>query len=211
MIKFVVLLVLILAPLTASAKAELEIENGSVDLLKSEVLSRPFTIFDQLLYSLGKEAAQNSKYLQPRNQNFRPPKHGLVVSTEVRYEKGNSRVGVMFDMTVSGMNDPWRDVCKEHVRDMAMSLGIDGLGSQVARPPSDPEIKAAQAHHFFSRHLGMKWFSRDDMPYAALQPFIDSMVIIGVYRVEGGRALAFLRYCALDIKSERITYYEHKY
>jgi hypothetical protein len=208
MIKFVVSLVLILIPLSASAKVDLEIENGSVDLLKSEVLSRPFTIFDQLLYSLGKEAAQNAKYLQPENQDFRPSKHLRDIFTEVRYEKGNSRVGVLFDMTVSGMNDPWREVCNRHVKDMALFLGVRSLGSQIAHP--NPEIKASGVHLFFSRYLGPKW-SQDDIPVASLQPFIDSMVIIGGYKVEGGQTLAFLRYCALDIKNGHITYYEHKY
>lgn len=69
--KLIAYLVLALfTPLTVTAGDELTIEKGSVDLLKSEVLSRPFTIFDQLLYSLGKEAAQKAKYLQPENQKL---------------------------------------------------------------------------------------------------------------------------------------------
>jgi hypothetical protein len=190
------------------AEQGLSIEKGNVDLLKSDVLSRPFTIFDQLLYSLGKEAAENAKYLRPENDDFRPSRHVRDVSTEVRYEKGNSRVGVLFDMTVSGMNDPWRDVCKRHVEYMALALGIHSLGSQVAHP--DPAIKGSGVQVFFSRHLGHKW-SQDDIPVAALQPFIDSMVVIGGYKVERGETLAFLRYCALHINNGHMTYYEHKY
>jgi hypothetical protein len=85
------------SPLTVTAEDGLTIEKGSVDLLNSEVLSRPFTIFDQLLFSLGKEAAKNAKYLVPENQDFRPSKRAGDVFTKVRYEKGNSRVGVLFD------------------------------------------------------------------------------------------------------------------
>ena len=196
------------SPLIVIAEDGLNIEKGNVDLLRSDVLSRPFTIFDQLLYSLGKEAAENAKYLRPENDDFRPSRHGRDVSTEVRYEKGNSRVGVLFDVTVSGMNDPWRDVCKRHVEQMALSLGVRYLGSQVAHP--DPAIKNSEVQVFFSRYLGPKW-SRDDIPVAALQPFIDSMVVIGGYKVEGVRTLAFLRYCALHINNGHMTYYEHKY
>ena len=209
MINLIACLVLALfSPLTVTAEDGLTIEKGSVDLLKSEVLSRPFTIFDQLLYSLGKEAAENAKYLKPENQDFRPSERLRDVFTEVRYEKGNSRVGVLFDMTVSGMNDPWREVGKRHVETMALFLGVRALGSQIAHP--NPEIKVSGVHQFFSRYLGPKW-SQDDMPAASLQPFIDSMVIIGGYKVEGGRTLAFLRYCALHINNGHMTYYEHKY
>ena len=128
MINLIACLVLALfSALTVTAEDGLDIEKGSVDLLKSEVLSRPFTIFDQLLFSLGKEAAKNAKYLVPENQDFRPSKRAGDVFTKVRYEKGNSRVGVLFDMTVSGMNDPWQGVCKRHVEHMALFLGVQGL------------------------------------------------------------------------------------
>jgi hypothetical protein len=106
------------------------------------------------------------------------------------------------------MNDPWRDVCKRQVRDMALYLGVRSLGSEEAHPY--PAVKASGVHQFFSRYLGPKW-SQDDMAVASLQPFIDSMVIIGSYKVEGGQTLAFLRYCALHIHNGHMTYYEHKY
>jgi hypothetical protein len=196
------------SPLIVTAAEGLNIETGSVDLLKSEVLSEPFTVFDQLLYSLGKGAAENKQYLRPENGDFRPSKLNRDVSTEVRYEKGNMRVGVIFEVWVSGMNDPWRDVCKRHVETMASLLGVEGLGSQIKHP--NPELKASQLHLFFSKYLGPKW-SPDDMPVASLQPFVDSMVLIGSYWVEGKRGLAFRRHCALHINNDHMTYQEHKY
>jgi hypothetical protein len=37
---------------------DLPVEKGTIDLLKSEVFAKPFTIFDQLLYGLDKLARE---------------------------------------------------------------------------------------------------------------------------------------------------------
>jgi hypothetical protein len=75
---------------------------------------------------------------------------------------------------------------------------------------TNPANKDSVIHQFFLRYLGPKW-SQDDMPVASLQSFIDSIVVIGGYNVEGGGTLAFLRHCALHINNGHMTYYEHKF
>ena len=196
-------------PLAATAEVQFNIEKGSVDPLTNEVLSKPFTIFDQLLYGLGKEAAEKVMDLRPENDDYKMSRQHPQISTEVRYEKGNSRVGVLFNMTVSGMNDPWRDVCKRQVKEMSRLLHFEALGSQVAT--HEGEGKAWRVHYFFTHYLGHKW-SKEDIPATSLQAFIDSLVVIGRFMVEGKDGeLAYGRYCALHINDNYISYYENKY
>jgi hypothetical protein len=211
MMKLLACLVLMLSsPLAVSAaEVQLKIEKGSVDPLTNDVLSKPFTIFDQLLYGIGKEAGEKVMDLRPVNEDYRVSKQHSYISTEVRYEKGNSRVGVLFDMTVSGMNDPWRDVCKRQVTEMSRLLHFEALGSQIAT--QEGEGKAWRFHYFFTHYLGHKW-SKEDMPATSLQPFIDSLVVIGGFKLQGKDGqLAYLRYCALHINDDHVSYYEHKY
>jgi hypothetical protein len=212
MMKLLACLVLTLcSPLASSAaEGQFNIEKGSVDPFTNDVLSKPFTIFDQLLYGLGKEAAEKVMDLRSKNEDYRVAKQHSYISTEVRYEKENSRVVVGFDITVSGMNDPWRDVCKRQVIGLSELLHFYALGSQVATYESG-EGKAWRVHYFFKHYLGHKW-SKEDMPAASLQPFIDSLVVIGGFKVAGNDGyLAYLRYCALHINDGHISYYEHKY
>jgi hypothetical protein len=205
MIQLVGFVVLILIAPSAFAEQHLEIEKGSADLLKSEALSRPFTVLDQLLYSLDKEANEVAKGLRPEKNDFRPLKQSYH-SARVEYQKEGSRVAVVFEKTVSGMDHPWREVCKRHVRHMARDLGVAGLGSQQGSPPLD-----GLARTFFERHLGPK--VTRDMPVDSFQPFFDALVVIGQFNVTTAdeKTLANLRYCALDIKTDRMTYFEHIY
>lgn len=173
------------------------------------MLSRPFTIFDQLLYSLEKQAIEYAKHLRPEKNDFTLSTLHYPSAT-VAYEKEISRVGVTFPVTVSGMNDPWRQVCERHVKSMALDLGVLSLGSQAAHP--NHEMKAWGVHGFFSRYLGPK-VSLENMPVTSLQPFLDAVVVIVTFSVTGAdkKGLAYLRQCALDIKSNRMKYYEHRY
>jgi hypothetical protein len=194
---------------TAAAAAGLDIQKGDVDLLKSEALSRPFTVFEQLLYSLEKEAIEDAKDLQPVNNDFKLSRLHYPSAT-VTYEKKTSRVGVTFPVTVSGMNDPWREVCERHIRYMALSLGVLGLGSQATHP--NPGMKDAGVHQFFSRYLGPS-MTLENTPVASLRPFLDAVVVIVSFSVErtDKKGLAYIRQCALDIKSDHMEYFEHKY
>lgn len=200
--------VLLLTSIAASAGG-LDIEKGSVDLLKSEALSRPVTIFDQLLYSLEKEAIEDAKDLRPEKNDFNLSTLHYA-SAKVTYEKKIARVGVIFSATVSSMNDPWREVCERHVHRMALTLGVLSLGSQATHP--NPEMKDAEIRVFFSRHLGPN-VSLGNMPVASLQPFLDEVVVIVQFSVERAdkKGLAYIRQCALDIKNNHMKYYEHKY
>lgn len=89
------LALVVTSPLMVRAEDVLNIEKGSVDLSSYEVLSRPFTLFDQLLYRLDKEADEVSRKLQPVKEDFRPvegwPSTGLAFYDEVKF-----RVVVMF-------------------------------------------------------------------------------------------------------------------
>jgi hypothetical protein len=225
MIKFVVCLALVLIPLSASATRELEIEKGSIDLLKSletekgsidllksEVFSRPFTIFDMLLHSLGKEITEAAKDIQPEKNDFIPSRYGYP-SGQIRYIKEASRVAVGFDITVRGMNDPWREVCKRHVNHMAQYLGVSDLGSQQASANNAlaSSLTEAGIRGFFQSHLGPK--VSQDIPLAQFYPFLDALVVIGEFKVltPDEKSLAYLRFCQLDIKNDRMTFFEYKY
>ena len=205
MIQLVGFLVFILIAPSAFAKPQLEIEKGSVDLLKSDELSQPFTVLDQLLYSLDKEANEVAKGLRPEKNEFKLSKQSYH-SARVEYRKDVSRVGIVFEKTVSAMDEPWRKVCQRHVRRIARELGVTGLGSQQGAPPLD-----GLAHTFFERHLGPT--VTRDMSVDSFQPFLDALVVIGQFNVTTAdeKTLANLRYCALDIKTDHMTYFEHIY
>jgi hypothetical protein len=198
-------LVLLLIPLSTSADSELEIETGGIDLLKSEALARPYTVFDHLLYSLDKEVNEAAKNLRPEKNDFRPSKYAND-SARVTYEKEVSRVGVLFEKTISGMDDPWRKVCERHVRRMARDLGVSGLGSEQALVPEEGLVRT-----FFKRHLGPTVFR--DRSMAPFQAFLDALVVIGQFKVEPAdrKRVAHLFSCALNIKNDHMTYFEHKY
>lgn len=200
--------ILLLISVTVTA-AGLDIEKGRVDLLKSEALSRPFTIFDQLLYSLQKEATEAAKYLRPKNNEFRFSKLHYS-SAEVGHEEIISRIGIVFPVIVSGMNDPWREVCKRNADHMAQTLGVVWLGSQVTHP--NPELQSVSVRMFFTKHLGAN-IPRRNIPVESLRSFLDALVIIVDFRVEraGGKGLAYIRQCALDVRNNQMKYYEHKY
>ncbi|HLZ35815.1 MAG TPA: hypothetical protein VKP13_17570 [Nitrospira sp.] len=205
MIQLVGFFVLMLIAPSVFAKPQLAIEKGSVDLLESDVLSRPFTLLDQLLYSLDKEANEVAKGLRPEKNEFRLSKQSYH-SARVEYQKDVSRIGIVFEKTVSAMDEPWRKVCQRYVRRIARELGVAGVGSQQGSPPLD-----GLARTFFERHLGPTVTRA--MSVDSFQPFLDALVVIGQFNVTTAdeKTLANLRYCALDIKNDHMTYFEHIY
>jgi len=212
MIKIVVCMLLILTPLSASAEGELgiEFEKGSFDLLNTEVFSNPFTIFDQLLYSLGKETTKAAEGIRPITNDFTPKWKNSMDAARgtVEYSKKLSRVFVTFDLSVTSLNDPWREVCERHIRRAASDLGVAGLGSQGHSANYSNETWRKM---FFQKHLGPK-ATVDETQVDSLQPFLDALVLMGRFAVDGKeKSPAYLRSCALDIKTDRMMYYEYKY
>jgi hypothetical protein len=114
------------------------------------VLSRPFTLFDQLLYGLEKRAAEVARLLQPNKDDFMMTFSSP--SAQVIYAKSISRVGIRYERIVKGMDEPWRKVCERHLTDLAKSLYIWNLGSQAKHPY--PELKEKEIKFFFSHLLG---------------------------------------------------------
>lgn len=206
MIKFVVCLLLILTPLHASAEegADIEIEKGSSDLFQSKGLSRPFTIFDQLIYSLGREAVEAAKEIQPIKNDFTPLWPGMDTPRgSVGYSWARRRVFVTFDLSVTAMNDPWREVCERHIRYMASHMMLRGLGSQSAEFSNWQQL-------FLQRHLGTTFAEAGDAD--SLQPFMDALVVMGRFYVSATeKTPRYLRSCALDIKTDRMTYHQYNY
>ena len=180
------------------------IEKGTEDLLQSASLSQPFTVFDQLLLSLDRKASEVAKYLRPEKNDFRPSTTVSGAATSrVYYDKSFARTAIEFHLTVSGIDDPWREVCAKRVRDVA---GPGGLWL-----PSSNESIIARA--FFSDHLGPRLVS-DDAQLANYKAFSDSIVVQLRFLVESGgkpNRLKFLRQCSLDNKTNQVSFYEHNY
>lgn len=207
--ELVLIFALILLPLSASAERVLDIENGSTDLLKSEHLTKPFTILDQLLYSLDRRVNEEAKYIRPEANDFRLVKN-RDARTSVQYEKENSRIAVVFELKVKGMDDPWQDVCQRHSNKLSLRLGILGMGSKSATPETSG-LAGTLRRMFFQSHLGP--IITHDSTTEMLQPFIDAIVVIGRFSVvtPDEQSLTYSRWCALDINTERMTYFEHKH
>ena len=186
-----------------------EIREGNVDLLRSEFLSKPFTNFDQLLYSLEQQASEAAK-------DFRLEKSIFLVSTlhypsaKVGYDQKLSRVGIAFPITVSRMVEPWRPGCERFVGDLAQTFGLAALGSEAVH--LDPQLREAGVRAFFSQHLGPQ-LSIDTVPTSSLQPLIDAIVIVATFSVErtDKKGLVYSRQCALDVRTGRTSYFEHTY
>lgn len=200
--------VLLIAIFTsAHANNELDIKMGSTDLFKNSVLSRPFTVFDQLLYNLEKRAKDVT--LTPLKNEFRAAYDSSHVSAAIRYEKSTSRIGLVFKIMVSGMDDPWRRVCEFHLTTITNHLWVANLGSQAAHPY--PSQKDGQKKFFYSLLLG-PMIDSDALSIESLQPFLDALVIVLEFDVIGPTTtgFAYVRQCALDVKTDHITYQERK-
>lgn len=210
---FVACVLVIFAPLTASAEIienHLGIEKGSVDLPKNEALAKPFTVLDQLLYSLKLEAMRASKFFNPENDDFRLLKYSDDhPQVDVQYTKDQRRVGISFELSVQGMDDPWEQVCERHIRKMTQILVLEEAGSIRDKPSFNDRDTLAYRRVFLQGLLGQVLIE-DEAKVISLQPFIDAIVVIGKFSVWKDGKFSY-RHCARDIKSKKMTYFESKH
>ena len=180
------------------------IDKGTEDLLQNAGLSQPFTVFDQLLLSLDRKASDVSKSLRPEKNDFRTSNTVSGDATSrVYYDKSSDRTAIEFSLYVSGIDDPWRDVCARRVRDIA---GPRGLWL-----PSSKE--SIILHVFFNHHLGPRSVSHDAQ-LANYKAFSDSIVVALNFSVESGnrtKPLNFIYQCFLDNKTGQVSFSEYKY
>jgi len=148
------------------------IDKGAEDLLKNSTLSQPFTVLDQLLLSLDRKATEVAKSLRPEKNDFRP---SHTVSGEahsrVSYERSTARTVIQFRLTVSGIDDPWRDVCAKRVKNIVtfgLELPYHKEWEQEFRP---------SALGFFADFLGPRLTS-DPAQLANYKGFSDSIVVV---------------------------------
>lgn len=192
-----------------SVEAADPIEKGAEDLLQNSTLSQPFTILDQLLLSLDRKASEVARSLRPEKNDFRPSHivPGGALSF-VSYDKAIARTVIDFKLTVSGIDDPWRDVCAKRVKNIA------GFGLQL---PYSEHWKEGDfnptAMGFFSEFLGPRLTSTTAqlLNYKA---FSDSIVVEFEFLVESGekkKPLKFLHQCFWDNKTSQVSFREYKY
>ena len=174
---------------SSATAAEPPIEKGAVDLLQNATLSQPFTIFDQLLLRLDQKAREVAKEIRPEKNDFRlhPLNYTLGVDSSVAYDKSYARTSIAFGLRLSGIDDPWQDVCAKHIKEIAARLRLPDSGKNW-------EISGRA---FFSELLGPRMPS-DDAQLAAYMVFSDSIAVTLRLMVESGdraKPLKFIRYC----------------
>ena len=203
-----VILSMILTCAAWSAEASDVVEKGAEDLLRNSTLSQPFTILDQLLLSLDRKASAVARSLRPEKNDFRP---SHTVSPEafssVYYDKATARTVIEFRLTVSGIDDPWRDVCAKRLKDIVtfgLQLPYSGEWKQELKPT---------VVGFFSEFLGPRLTS-DDAQLVSYKAFSDSIVVELRFLVESGekkKPLKFLGQCFWDNKTSQLSFREYKY
>lgn len=185
------------------------IQKGAEDLLRNSTLSQPFTILDQLLLGLDRKASEVAKYLRPEKNDFRPTR--IVspdASSTVSYDKTIARTVIQFNLTVSGIDDPWRGVCEKRIKDI-VTFGLSLPYSEEWKQ----EMKLT-AWGFFNGLLGPHLTSSDNAQLEKYKAFSDSIVVTLTFAVESGdraKPLKFLRQCFWDNKTSQVTFREHKY
>lgn len=191
-----------------NAEAADVIEKGAEDLLRNSTLSQPFTILDQLLVNLDREASEVAKSLRPEKNDFRPSNTVSGNATSfVYYDKSSARTAIEFRLTVSGIDDPWRNVCKNRVSDIA------AFGLWLPYHKEWQQEFKITIPRFFSEILGSRLAS-DDAQLANYKAFSDSIVVALLFSVESGnreKPLKFLRQCFWDNKTGQVSFREHIY
>lgn len=151
---------------SSAAAAEPPVEKGAVDLLQDATLSQPFTIFDQLLLGLDQKAREVAKEVTPEKNDFRLSRMGRSdATTTVVYDKSRARTSIQFGLDLSGIDDPWQDVCAKHVRRIAVRLALPHRN-----------YWDTTARGFFLDLLGPRILS-DDAQLAAYKVFSDSITV----------------------------------
>jgi hypothetical protein len=188
-----------------SANAADFIDRGAEDLLRNPTLSQPFTVLDQLLMSLDGRARLAATDLRPEKNDFQPSRTGPGVLTFVRYDKSMARTHVEFNLTITSINDPWRDVCKKHLSDLVTF----GLRLPYYKEWQEKEFRPT-ALGFFGDFLGSRLTS-DQVQLTNYKSFSDSIVAeLRLLQVSGGKP-KFLRQCFWDNRTGQVSFREHKY
>lgn len=205
MFRLILTIIFILASskLTAEA-ATLPIEKGSEDLLQNSTLTQPVTVLDQLLLGLKQRADQISSHIQPQKNDFRWANQEIPTLSSVQYDKTLRRTVVEFDLAVGGMDDPWRNVCTKHIKEI-VGFGYLSLPNTKTRDPL--------ALGFISSILGPGIVSNFTQLHR-LRSFFDSIVVDLSFKVvdrDQSGDLEYLRDCYYDNKTGHVTYYEYKY
>lgn len=191
-----------------NAEAADVIEKGAEDLLRNSTLSQPFTIFDQLLVNLDRKASQVAIQFRPERNDFRPSRNVLSTTfSTTRYDNSTARTMVEFSTTVSGIDDPWRNVCKNRVSDIATSR------LQLPYYKEWQQEFKLTILGFFSEILGSRLASADAQ-LENYKAFSDSIVVALSFSVESGnreKPLKFLRQCFWDNKTAQVSFREYIY
>ena len=184
------------------------IPKGDKDLLRDSTLSQSFTVFDELLLSLDRNALVVARVFRPKNGDFRPShnEYASLAISRVNYDKDHARIVIAFDLAVSGIDDPWRDVCAKRVREI---VGPEGLWL----PRNESNVWQMSARTFFTPLLGPRIFATDPQ-LEGYKAFSDSIVVALQFRVESGvqtKPLKFIRECFWDNKTGKVSFREYKY
>lgn len=192
----------VLACAALSALAADVIEKGAEDLLQNKALSQPFNVFDQLLLSLDRRANDVAKQFRPEKNDYRPIPGIVEVFSSVLYEKSAFRTTIGFSLYVSGIDDPWRDVCAKRVKRIAYALGLpDAKNWEVSK------------YGYFPSVLGPR-LTADRAQLDNYRSFSDSIVVgLKIMEESGDRKkpLKHIRECFLDNKTGLVSFREHKY
>lgn len=198
------ILTIILTCSIVCAEAANSVDKGSKDLLHNPTLTQTFTVFDQLLLGLDHKADQISNHLQPEKNDFRLTSSEFPTLSTVYYDKTLFRTIVEFDLTVNGMDDPWRDVCAKHAKEIAGFRYLDLPNSKTWNPFDQRLISSILGPGIVSDNAQLDRF----------RAFFDSIVIHLTFKIvdkDNPGHLKFARDCYLDNKTGRITYHQYKY
>jgi hypothetical protein len=181
--------------------------KGADDLLRNDVLSRPFTVFDQLLLGMDQKAARVARAIRPENNDYRPStREGLLPSGHVFYDEANRRTMVEFAIWVRGVEDPWRETCARRVREL---VGPEGM----LLPRTTPNAWPTSGYTFFPEFLGPR-LTANDSRVDDYKSFSDSIAVSLFIIVESGNPTKPLKYhhtCTFDNKTGQIFYRDHQY
>lgn len=198
-------LVLLLTSTALGQTPEL-ITKGTVDLPNTEPFSRPYTVFDQLLFSLQGRAMRSIGVIRPYKNDFRFSDSEFPSpspESKVSYDEEAKRIGIKVSVFVTAMDNPWEAVCERHVKRLTsyFSLGMHRPGDSLY----DGSVRI-----FFEDLLGPNY---GDVPIESLRPFMDAIVVLLDFVVvdTARKKLAYLRQCAFDASTWKIAYKEFKY
>jgi len=96
------------------------------------------------------------------------------------------------------------EVCEWHAKQVSQLLGL----TLSKYKETDEGIIQV----FMDRYVGPK-ASYENFEASAWKPFFDSTLVVGTFTIPtaDGKRLAYLRQCALDVSTGKVTYREHKY